>query len=55
MMAEGALGAFLAGLVVAESEYRTQVIAEVLPLRDLFVAFFFVSVRMLINSVGLLA
>lgn len=44
-----AFGAFLAGLVVAESDYRTQVIAEVLPLRDLFVALFFVSVGMLID------
>src|SRR5260370_35523142 len=31
-----AFGAFLAGLAVAESEYRTQVVAEGLPLRDLF-------------------
>jgi CPA2 family monovalent cation:H+ antiporter-2 len=49
-----AFGAFLAGLVVAESEYRTQVIAEVLPLRDLFVALFFVSVGMLIDPKSLL-
>lgn len=49
-----AFGAFLAGLVVAESEYRTQVIAEVLPLRDLFVALFFVSVGMLIDPIALL-
>jgi monovalent cation:H+ antiporter-2, CPA2 family len=44
-----AFGAFLAGLAVAESEYRTQVMTEVLPLRDLFVALFFVSVGMLID------
>jgi CPA2 family monovalent cation:H+ antiporter-2 len=50
-----AFGAFLAGLVVAESTYRTQVIAEVLPLRDLFAALFFVSVGMLINPGALLA
>lgn len=50
-----AFGAFLAGLVVAESEYRTQVIAEVLPLRDLFSALFFVSVGMLINPLTLAA
>src|SRR5579884_3827275 len=48
-----AFGAFLAGLVVAESEYRTQVIGEVLPLRDLFVALFFVSVGMLINPLAI--
>ncbi|MBO0684198.1 MAG: NAD-binding protein, partial [Candidatus Dormibacteraeota bacterium] len=44
-----AFGAFLAGLVIAESEYRTQVVAEVLPLRDIFIALFFVSVGMLID------
>lgn len=49
-----AFGAFLAGLIVAESEYRTQVMAEVLPLRDLFVAFFFVSIGMLIDPSALL-
>lgn len=49
-----AFGAFLAGLVVAESEYRTQVIAETLPFRDLFASLFFVSVGMLINPAALL-
>lgn len=44
-----AFGAFLAGLVVAESSYRTQVLAEVLPVRDLFTALFFVSVGLLID------
>jgi monovalent cation:H+ antiporter-2, CPA2 family len=50
-----AFGAFLAGLVVAESEYRTQVIAETLPLRDLFASLFFVSVGMLIDPRVLLS
>ncbi len=49
-----AFGAFIAGLVIAESEYRTQVVAEVLPLRDVFASLFFVSVGMLINPAGLL-
>lgn len=44
-----AFGAFLAGLVVSESEYRAQVVAEVLPMRDLFASLFFVSVGMLID------
>jgi monovalent cation:H+ antiporter-2, CPA2 family len=48
-----AFGAFLAGLVVAESEYRTQVIAEVIPLRDLFSSLFFVSLGMLIDPAAL--
>jgi CPA2 family monovalent cation:H+ antiporter-2 len=49
-----AFGAFLAGLVVSESDYRTQVVAETLPLRDLFASLFFVSVGMLINPQTLL-
>jgi CPA2 family monovalent cation:H+ antiporter-2 len=49
-----AFGAFVAGLVVARSEYRTQAVAEVLPMRDLFVSLFFVSVGMLINLPALL-
>ncbi|HZU05435.1 MAG TPA: cation:proton antiporter [Chloroflexota bacterium] len=50
-----AFGAFLAGLVVAESDYRTQVVAEVLPFRDLFASLFFVSVGMLIDLGTLLS
>ena len=50
-----AFGAFLAGLLVAESEYRTQVLAEVLPLRDLFASLFFVSIGMLVDPLGLVA
>lgn len=44
-----ALGAFLAGLVISESEYSHQVIAEVLPFRDLFNSLFFISVGMLLQ------
>lgn len=44
-----ALGAFLAGLVVSESEYSTQAFSEVLPLRTVFNAAFFVSVGMLLD------
>lgn len=43
-----ALGAFLAGLVVSESVYSHQILAEVLPLRDIFASLFFVSVGMLV-------
>jgi monovalent cation:H+ antiporter-2, CPA2 family len=49
-----AFGSFLAGLVVAESDYRTQVVAEAIPLRDLFASLFFVSVGMLIDPTTLL-
>ncbi|HEX3000199.1 MAG TPA: cation:proton antiporter, partial [Armatimonadota bacterium] len=44
-----ALGAFVAGLIVSESEYRHEVFAEVIPLRDVFAILFFVSVGMLID------
>jgi CPA2 family monovalent cation:H+ antiporter-2 len=43
------LGAFLAGLVVSESEYSEQALSEVLPFRFLFNAVFFVSVGMLLD------
>lgn len=44
-----AFGAFLAGLVVSESDLSHQAVAEVLPLRDLFATLFFVSVGMLLD------
>jgi len=44
-----ALGAFLAGLVISESDYATETLARLLPLRNLFVAVFFVSVGMLVD------
>ncbi len=44
-----ALGAFLAGMVIGESDISHQVGAEVLPFRDLFSVIFFVSVGMLVN------
>lgn len=44
-----ALGAFLAGLVVSESRYREQALSDILPLRILFSAVFFVSVGMLLD------
>ena len=44
-----ALGAFLAGLVVSESEFDAQVLNEIIPLRDLFSTLFFVSLGMLLE------
>ena len=44
-----ALGAFLAGLIISESEYAYQALADVVPLRDIFGALFFISVGMLVN------
>lgn len=44
-----ALGAFLAGLIVSESEYSHQATSFVLPFRALFTSFFFISVGMLLD------
>lgn len=43
------LGAFLAGLVVSNSRFREHAVGEILPLRTLFNAVFFVSVGMLLD------
>jgi CPA2 family monovalent cation:H+ antiporter-2 len=45
-----ALGAFMAGLVISESEYSHQAMAEVLPFRDSFNSLFFVSIGMLMDA-----
>lgn len=44
-----ALGAMLAGLIISESEYSHQAIGTIIPFRDVFTSFFFVSVGMLLN------
>jgi monovalent cation:H+ antiporter-2, CPA2 family len=44
-----ALGAFVAGILISESDYGQQALADVLPLRDLFSSLFFVSVGMLLH------
>jgi len=44
-----AVGAFLAGLVISESEYSHQAMGNVIPFRDVFASFFFVSVGMLLD------
>jgi CPA2 family monovalent cation:H+ antiporter-2 len=44
-----ALGAFLAGMLISETEYRYQVEADVKPYRDVLMGLFFISVGMLLN------
>jgi CPA2 family monovalent cation:H+ antiporter-2 len=44
-----ALGAFIAGIIISESEYAYQVIADILPFKDSFNGLFFISVGMLMN------
>jgi monovalent cation:H+ antiporter-2, CPA2 family len=49
-----AFGAFVAGLVLSQSDYSHQALADVEPLRDVFAMLFFVSVGMLLDPVFLL-
>jgi CPA2 family monovalent cation:H+ antiporter-2 len=49
-----ALGAFLAGMVVGQSEFSYRAASEALPMRDAFAVLFFVSVGMLFNPEHLL-
>jgi K+:H+ antiporter len=44
-----AIGAFIAGLVISESDYGHQALAEVIPFRDSFNGLFFVSIGMLLD------
>ena len=44
-----ALGAFLAGVVLAESDYSHQVVSDILPFKDVFNSLFFISVGMLLD------
>jgi CPA2 family monovalent cation:H+ antiporter-2 len=44
-----ALGAFVAGLVLSESEFSHQALSDVVPIRDIFGLLFFVSVGMLLD------
>ena len=50
-----ALGAFVAGLALADSDLAASVLGEVVPLRELFATFFFVSVGILLQPAALLA
>ncbi len=46
-----AFGAFVAGMVLSESDYAYQALSDIVPMRDLFGMLFFVSVGMLLNPV----
>ena len=50
-----ALGGFIAGMVLADSDYNHQVTTEVLPFRDVFNALFFVSIGLLLSLSALIA
>ena len=44
-----ALGAFVAGLLISDSDYSHQVISDILPLRDSFAGIFFISIGMQVD------
>jgi CPA2 family monovalent cation:H+ antiporter-2 len=50
-----ALGAFLGGMVVADTEFQHRAMGDIIPLRDAFVSVFFVSLGMLFDGRVLLA
>jgi CPA2 family monovalent cation:H+ antiporter-2 len=45
-----ALGSFIAGVVLSESEYSHQIVADILPFRDVFNSIFFISIGMLLST-----
>lgn len=49
-----AFGAFVAGMVLSESDYSHQALSDIIPLRDLFGLLFFASVGMLLDPVYLI-
>lgn len=49
-----ALGAFIAGLAISESEYSQQALGDIIPFRDAFMSIFFISVGMLLDPAVIL-
>jgi len=45
-----ALGAFLAGLIISESEYSQEALDKITPFKDLFASLFFISIGMLLDT-----
>lgn len=44
-----AIGAFFAGLIIAESEFSLEALSDIIPFRDIFTSFFFISIGMLLD------
>lgn len=49
-----ALGAFIAGLAISESDYSHQALSDIIPFRETFMSLFFISVGMLLDPAILL-
>jgi CPA2 family monovalent cation:H+ antiporter-2 len=45
-----ALGAFLSGLIISESEYSHHIVSNIMPFRDYFASIFFISIGMLLHT-----
>ena len=50
-----ALGAFVAGMMISETEYRYQVEEDIKPFRDVLLGLFFVTIGMLLNLSSVIA
>jgi CPA2 family monovalent cation:H+ antiporter-2 len=50
-----ALGAFVAGLIIGESDYNIDALSHIIPFRDVFASIFFVSIGMLLNTRSILS
>jgi CPA2 family monovalent cation:H+ antiporter-2 len=48
------LGAFVAGLIIGESDYNIDALSHIIPFRDLFASVFFLSIGMLLNTKSIL-
>ncbi|OGS24373.1 MAG: hypothetical protein A2297_08865 [Elusimicrobia bacterium RIFOXYB2_FULL_48_7] len=44
-----AIGGFIAGLILSKSDYSHQIVSEILPLKDIFISVFFISIGMLVK------
>ncbi len=44
------LGAFIAGLIIGESDYNIDALGHIIPFRDVFAAIFFLSIGMLLGT-----
>jgi CPA2 family monovalent cation:H+ antiporter-2 len=50
-----ALGAFVAGLIIGESDYNIDALSHIIPFRDVFASVFFLSIGMLLNTQSLIS
>ena len=48
------LGAFVAGLIIGESDYNIDALSHIIPFRDVFASIFFLSIGMLLNTKSIL-